>query len=402
MSAEKNTFIIVAEAGSCRWLNNALHGQGEIVSAEDYSLEWVMQAIDATGARLVFVNLSRGDLHKQTVFLEGLLAAKPLLPVIVISETADQTLLLAALRVGARDFLTPELRPEEVVSAVRHALDRTSGSTAAQQRKQGWTAAVLAARPGNDAPMFASHLALAIKQQSASNKVLLLDLGMPAADTLLFLGVKSSYSFVDAIGSMRRFDTTLVETAFGKHKSGIYLLSMPEDRSLTYPDITSADIYVLLGTLRRYFTHIVINLGGVPASDFLYLPLGWVDRILLVAEQSLPSCKQNMALLAHLREHKMDLSKAALVLDHYLGKIPPDAASVAKGMNLPLLATLPSSGMARLAVMNSGESMFDMAPRDVYAVAMRNLTQQLLARQDGARARPGWLQKLRTALGMTH
>lgn len=392
---ERRSFVVVTDQeGFARWLINTLRDEGEAIVVDEPSLERVLQVVDVTGTRLVFVSLSHGGLRRETALLEGLVAAKPLLPVIAVAEAPDQLLLLAALRAGARDFITPEQRPEEVAHAVRHALDRTH-ALSVSPGADGWVGAVVTARPGADAPMFALHLALAIQAQSSGHKTLLLDLGAPPADTLLFLGISSSYTFIDAVRSLRRLDATLIETAFGKHKSGLHLLAMPEDPRLAGEDISSADVYVLLGTLRRYFTHIVINLGGVPASDFLYLPLGRVDRVVLIAEQSLPSCKQNMALLQHLRENKIELGHAGLVVDHYLAKMPPDAASVARGMSLPLLATLPSSGMARLAVMNSGESMFDTAPRDPYAQAVRRLARELATPLPAAEADAGWLARLR-------
>lgn len=397
--SERRSFVVVTDQeGFARWLINILRDEGEAIVIDTLSLERVLQVVDVTGTRLVFASLSRGGLRQETAFLEGLAAAKPLLPIIAVAETPDQALLLAALRSGARDFITPELRPDEVANAVRHALDRTH-SLMVSPGESGWAAAVISARPGSDAPMFALHLALAVQTASPAHKTLLLDLGVPPADTLLFLGINSSYTFVDAVRSLRRLDATLIETAFGKHKSGLHLLAMPEDPNLAIQEITSADIYVLLGTLRRYFTHIVINLGGVPASDFLYLSLGRADRVVLVAEQSLPSCKQNMALLQHLRENKIDLTHAGLVVDHYLAKMPPDADSVAKGMSLPLLAMLPSSGMARLSVMNSGESMFDTSPRDPYAAAVRKLARELVTPLPATeRAAPDWLAKVRAWL----
>ncbi|WP_265944063.1 AAA family ATPase [Dechloromonas sp. A34] len=394
--AEHRSFVVVTDQEPfAHWLTQTLRDEGATIVVDTSALDRVLQLVDMTGTRLVFVSLSREGLRQDAAFLEGLLAAKPLLPIIAVAESPDQALLLAALRAGARDFITPELRPDEVISVVRHLLDRTQSLTTSPG-DHGWAAAVVSARPGSDAPMFALHLALAIQTQSPQNKTLLLDLGAPPADTLLFLGIKSSYTFVDAVRSLRRLDSTLIDTAFGKHKSGLHLLAMPEDLQLNTQDITSADIYVLLGTLRRYFTHIVINLGGVPTSDFLYLALGRVDRVVVIAEQSLPSCKQNMNLLQHLRENKIDLNTAGLVLDHYLSRMPPDADSVAKGMSLPLLTTLPSSGMARLAVMNSGESMFDNSPRDPYAIAIRRLARELLAAAPNPDEAPrGWLAKAR-------
>lgn len=395
--AEHRSFVVVTDKEPfARWLTQSLQEEGTTIVADISALDRVLQMVDMTGTRLVFLSLSRDGLRQETTFLEGLLAAKPLLSVIAVAEAPDQALLLAALRAGARDFITPDLRSEEVINVVRRTLGRTHPAGSGVVADQCWASAVISARPGNDAPMFALHLALAIQGLSPLNKTLLLDLGAPPADTLLFLGIKSSYTFVDAVRSLRRMDATLIETAFGRHKSGLSFLSMPEDSRVQVSDITSADIYVLLGALRRYFTHIVINLGGVPTSDFLYLALGRADHIVLIAEQSLPSCKQSMNLLQQLRDNKIDLTHSGLVLDHYLQKMPPDAESVASGMGLPLLASLPPAGMARLAVMNSGESMFDADPGNPYAAAVRRLAQNLTAGPGAEKAQaPAWLAAVR-------
>lgn len=402
--AEERSFVIVTDQPSIQnWLARSLRELGSVMVGDPASLESVLQLVDVTGTRVLLVSLSRAGLRQEAKLLAGLLAAKPLLPVIAVGESMDQELLLAALRAGARDFITPEQSTSEVVSAVRYVVERSQvvSNNNNGARDDSWMLALLSSRPNGDAAMLALHMALAIQQRSPANKVLLLDLGVPPADTLLFLGIQSSYTFVDAVRSLRRLDETLIETAFGMHESGLRLLAMPEDPNLAGQEITSADVYVLLGTLRRFFSHIVINLGGMPSSDFLSLAVGRADKVVFLLEQSLPSCKQNRALLQRLRENKIALEGAGIIVDYYLPKMPPDAESIAGGMNLPLLGTLPSSGMARLGVMNTGRSMFEAAPRDPYAAAVRSVTLSLLpesAAAMGAAGATGWRHPLRWLL----
>lgn len=221
--------------------------------------------------------------------------------------------------------------------------------------------------------MLALHLALAVQE---TEPTLLLDLGVPHGDAMLYLGLTASYSFIDAVRSLRRIDSTLIQTGFGKHKSGLTVLSMPEE-PWTGAQFTSADVYVLLRTLKRHFSHIVVNLGGMARSEFLMLILGNVDQTIILLEQSVPSCRQNMQLIRHLREEKVSLDKAGVVVDRYLPKMPPDAESIAQSFGLPLMGTLASSGMARLATMNSGESMFELSPNDSYTQSVRQLARQI-------------------------
>ena len=394
----RNHFLLVSDRKEVvQWLEAALHDEGEVIAADTSNLDRVLQLIDAVGARLVFCELTVENGSRDASFMEGLTAAKPLLPVVAMAEAPDRQTVLTALRAGARDFVSPDMRPGELVSLIRRVISREHADLRAGMIAEGTMTAVASARPGGDAPMFALHLALALQEVAPKEPILLLDLGVPAADSLHYLGIEHTYTFVDAIRSLRRLDDTLINTAFSRHESGLRLLAMP-DETLDAGRFTSADLYVLLGALKRHFSHIVVNLGGVPASEFLYVMLGRSDRTLMLVEQSVPSCKQNRTLLQKLRDNKIPLGNVSLVVDRYLPSVPPNADTIAKGFGIPLLSTLPSSGMARLTMMNSGESLFQAAPRDPYTTTVRKLAQGLSREVHGgapvSQQDVGWLSTL--------
>lgn len=390
--SERNSYIAITHTQEClHWLTHATTEVGEMIPADSSSIERVVQLADAIGASAIFVQLNATEYRQETMLIEGLIAAKPFLPVIAVSDVIDQNLLLTTMRLGARDFIKIGTRASEVVAVVKRLIPRDAGMQSAQSDQGGRITAVISARPGSDSPMLALHLALAIQE---TEPTLLLDLGVPHGDAMLYLGLTASYSFIDAVRSLRRIDSTLIQTGFGKHKSGLTVLSMPEE-PWTGAQFTSADVYVLLRTLKRHFPHIVVNLGGMARSEFLMLLLGNVDRIIILLEQSVPSCRQNMQLIRHLREEKVALDKAGVVVDRYLPKMPPDAESIAQSFNLPLLATLASSGMARLATMNSGESMFELSPNDPYTQSVRQLARQIMnVSQKPAQHSQGLLRRL--------
>ncbi|MEY4767098.1 MAG: hypothetical protein RI907_3771 [Pseudomonadota bacterium] len=372
MQSPQQFLLISNSKGVSQWLESALREEGEVVVADSSDLARVLQLIDALGSRVAFVELSTANAARDAGFMEGLTAAKPLLAVVAMSEQPDRQTVLTALRAGARDFISPDMRPGEVQSLVRRVISKDATDQRSGTQKEGHMTAVVSARPGADAPMFALHLALGLQEMAPKESILLLDLGVPYADTLHYLGMESSYNFVDAIRSLRRLDDNLINSAFAKHESGLRVLAMPEE-SLESGQFTTADLYVLLSALRHHFQHIVLNVGGVPASDFLYVMVSRSDSVLMLAEQSVPSCKQNRTLLQRFRDHKVGMADVRLVVDRYLPGIPPNADTIAKGFGVPLLATLPPSGMARLTMMNSGESMFQGAPRDPYTQSIRKI-----------------------------
>ena len=376
MSALNHFLVITSSKDITHWVQTTLHDEGEVLQVDSDNLERVLQLVDAVQARAVLCELQSSRLAQDAGFMEGLTAAKPMLPVIALAEAPDRQSVLTALRAGARDFISPDMRPGEVVSLIRRAVTREGTDLQrAGAGREGQMTAIASARPGGDATMFALHMALALREAAPKQETLLLDLGVPYGDSLQYLGIEPAYTFVDAIRSLRRLDDTLINTAFPVHDSGLRILAMPEE-ALDAGRITSADLYVLVNVLKRHFHQIIVNLGGVPASEFLYVLLGRADRTLMLVEQSVPSCKQNRTLLQKLRDNKVDkvgAGQVSLVVDRYLASVPPDAETIAKGFGIPLLSTLPSSGMARLTMMNSGESLFTSAPRDPYTVAIRKI-----------------------------
>jgi pilus assembly protein CpaE len=224
--SERNSYIAITQTPEClSWLTNALAETGDVVSSDKASIERVVQLADAVGAAAIFVQVNVAEYRQETLLIEGLISAKPFLPIVVLSDVVDQNLLLTTMRLGARDFIKVGVWPNEVVAVVKRLVPRDGRLPSAKTDQEGHVTAVVSARPGSDSPMLALHLALAVQE---SEPTLLLDLGMPHGDTMLYLGLTASYNFIDAIRSLRRIDATLIETGFGKHKSGLTVLSMPE------------------------------------------------------------------------------------------------------------------------------------------------------------------------------
>lgn len=357
-----------------RWLRDVLAEIGEVVVADTETPERVLQLTDAVSASAVLLEISAETLSRQLALLKKIHQSKPLLPVIAISDNITQDLLLSAMRGGAADFLCVGAPAAETVEVVNR-VSRQAASNAGGQEK-GRLYALISARQSEQTPFLALHLAIAMQAQEGRSDTLLLDLGMPAADCLLFVGQSPTYTFLDALRSLRRFDETLIETAFVKHPSGLRILSMPEDLP-SVQDITAADIFVLLGILRTYFRNIVINLGGLPQSDFLQILLRDADEIVARVEQTIPSLKHNKTLLDMLAKKHKRPNSIGLVVDRYSNQFPPSADEISEGLGLRLLCTLPSCGLDRIHAISAAKSLFELRPKSPLLTSIRKLAATL-------------------------
>lgn len=392
----KPAFVLVTDN---EWvsqrLNDSIGSEGDLLITEAASLERILQLIDSVGAALAIVHVPAENKAHHLFLIEELHARKPILPILVFAEAAEPDVMLAIMRSGACDLVTRASSREEVQERLQTILRKMSHFSAARERPRGKIVSLVSARADADAAILCLHIALALCKQAPNQKTLLLDLGIPEGDTIAFLDLQASYSFVDAIRSIRRFDDTLIETAFAKHDSGLALLAMPEEA--TADDITANDVIVLLNILRTYFQYVIINLNGLRKSPFLQLTTANSDQIFLLCEQTVPSCRGNKKLMDFLAEHQPGIP-VELIVDRYLEKQEPSGQEIAERFGIPLRATLPSSGMARLYMKNSGRSFYEFAPQDKYAVAVEGLAKSLLgvasaAESHGLFAMFKWLSK---------
>src|SRR5690606_20716942 len=105
------------------WLQSSLSSMGQVLRSGN-GLDELMGLIDATSSTLVFVGMDRENLSVQCALIESLLEARPMMTVMVVGDGFDNELVLAAMRSGARDFLTYGLRASEVLGLVRRVSER--------------------------------------------------------------------------------------------------------------------------------------------------------------------------------------------------------------------------------------------------------------------------------------
>src|SRR5690606_13270625 len=245
------------------WLQGALAPMGQVLRVSP-QLDELFGLIDATGATLVFVGMDRDNLSSQCALIESLLEAKPLMAVVVMGDGFDNELVIAAMRAGAKDFLTSGLRTSEVSSLVRRLTERLPALPV--RREQGRLVLLFGNQPDADAALIAAHMAL--QMQRGDQRSLLVDLGVPDGESLDVLGLEASFVFSDAVRNLRRIDRNLIDTAFIEHGSGLRVLPADvKDNRLDH--YSSSEVFLLTATLRQNFDQVLINMTGQPDSEML-------------------------------------------------------------------------------------------------------------------------------------
>jgi pilus assembly protein CpaE len=298
----------------------------------------------------------------------------------------NTALVLAAMRAGARDFFVLKRDDATLGVQIGRLLRRSSAgisAAGASPKKPGRIYGVLSANPHDSIAFIAEHLALAIVEAEPKQRVLLMDLATPAGAAAIFLNLTQTYSVLDAINDAPRCDETLVDTAFTRHTSGLYVLSLPED-VLNRPHIDAEEVLLLLRVLGSMFAHIVVTLDGHLPLKLLAGVADQVDRLLLLSDQSILKSRHNKYLLRVLRQEGCNLDRAGLLVDNYRRRLGLELSNLAELFELPVVMALQCDSLTRVTAMNSGEPISSVSQKDPFWLCIKQLAQTLITGQSAA------------------
>lgn len=388
MFTSETTFLLCTrEDPELDWLQGSLGALGRILRT-DNNLDEITRLIDVMNVPAVFIGIDRHQQVQQCALIESLLGARPLVAIIAIGDGFDSELVIAAMRAGARDFITIGLRGSEVLGLVRRQLSRLPQLP--QQSSSSSLTVICGAQPDVDGALVATHLALELAD--SGSKVLLIDLGLPEGESKAILGLESNFHFEDAMRNLRRMDTSVIDSAFAQHSSGLHLLALA-DAAFPLAQANSAEIFLLLSSLKQHFNQIVVNLCGQPDSTLVRALVGSASHLLWHTDQSVPCSHRSLLQLQRWRAEGVKVDHAELVVDRYIPKQSPSAQMLAKAYEMPLAASLPLSAGLRLACRNEGQSLYELGGHDALPRALGKLAQQINQRSS-TRSRSFW-QRLR-------
>lgn len=371
--------VVADDPAFLAWLQQAAPG-AEFSLARATDVEELLDRVHAAGrVDAVFFEFAPASAGVRAAMIERLLERIPDMAVAGLGQDGDPALMLAAMRAGARDFFVLRRDEANVAALLGRLLRRAAVPVNTSGRKPGRLFGVIAALPYEGIAFLAEHLALACAERLGKNeRVLLVDVAMPAGATSIFLNLNLTYGVLDAINDASRCDQTLVDTAFARHSSGLYVLSLPEDL-VGRPPIDGNELVQLLGVLRGLFGCVVLAFDGHLPSDALRGLIGLCDRALLLSDQSVLKSRHSKYLLRALRLDDCPLDRVGLVVDNYRKRVGLEPQNLSELLDVPVLATLSTLPANRIQSMNQGEPMFVCTPRDEYCDGVRQLAAALLS-----------------------
>src|SRR5690606_10748583 len=320
-----NFLLCSSDDSQMEWLQSSLASMGQVVRTGT-NLEELMRLVDMMSVPIVFFSVQRQHQVQQCGLIEGLLEQRPMVTVVAVVDGYDSELVISSMRAGARDFITVGQRSSEVAGLARRHLTKLP-QLPAHSGDQASVGVLYGSQADPDASLLMTHLALDLTR--CGEEVLLIDLGLPAGESKGILGLDSNFHFSDAVRNLRRLDATVIESAFSRHSSGLTVLSL-NDEPFALENMNSAELFLLLGSLKPHFGRILINLCGQPDSSVVRTLVNGANKLLIHVDQSVSGNRRCLATLKTWGEQGIKLDHAMLVVDRYIDGVVPDDNTLEK------------------------------------------------------------------------
>jgi len=242
--------------------------------------------------------------------VERLTLQYPAISVILVSEVASPRFLLAAMRAGVREVLSPSHLQEMFHPAVDRIAAKLSAAQASDQAK---IHAFIGTSGGSGATFLATNFGYQLAQ---SHKVLLVDLNLQFGDALSFVQEgKSPKSIADIARDIKRLDSSLLVASTVHVTPNFHILAAPEEPGQA-ADIRPEHIDEILGVAVTQYDIVLLDMPRI-VDAMLMTALDRAASIFLVLQASVPHLRNADKLLSAFRSLDYSRDKVELILNRY-------------------------------------------------------------------------------------
>jgi pilus assembly protein CpaE len=295
---------------------------------------------------------------------------------LVISGSQEGSLILRAMRNGAREYLSLPLKLEDFLPA----LDRISQTTLSRteeggRAKSSQVITIAGVCGGVGCTAIAVNLACMLAQ-NPQNNVAVIDLDLALGDADVWLDIIPDYTIQDVADNISRLDYALLKRSLTKHASGAYLLPRPVQMD-ERPAISPDELRRVISLLKATFTHLILDVSkSYGALDLAAMDCS--DSVLLITQLDLP-CLRNVVRLMQFFDQRPGLPEKVKIVVNRIG-LQDANISLSKALETigrEIYFQLPNDYVSMVESRNNGIPLLTHAPKARITKAIEQLAQQL-------------------------
>lgn len=298
-------------------------------------------------------------------------------PLLVCGPLEEREGMRMAMQAGARDFLSDTVVEAELLGALQRMLRESHVSTGAG----GKLVAVMNAKGGSGATMFACNLAHQLSATGAST--LLLDLDLQFGSVAHSLDIAPTHSHVEVMQQVEGLDSVALRGFCSHFSPTLHVLGGRSSDLCLAQDVRLEQLETLLQLARASYDWVVVDLPR-QIDHLTGITLEQADHCYILLQQSLSHLKDASRLLQILRNDLgVQSNRLHVVVNRYNKAAPITLQDIDDALHCPDLQKLPNDFAAVSESQNSGIPLELHAPRAPITLALRSLKQELAGSEAG-------------------
>ncbi len=303
--------------------------------------------------------------------------------VMVVSSSQEGSLILQAMRNGAREFLNLPIQLDDFVAALDRIRVFLGGSAGDGTARGGQIITVVGVSGGVGGTAIAVNTA-AILAEDPKNSPVIIDLDLTLGDADVWLDIIPEHSIRDIAENISRLDYGLLKRSLTRHDSGVYLLPRPvelENHEVVRPD----DLRRILALLKATFSHLIIDAGKSFARlDVAVMEVS--DRVLLVTQLDL-SCLRNVIRILQFLDHYPAIRSKVEIVVNRVGLEDCDISlnKALDAIGRSVFWQLPNDYAVMAGSRNNGVPLSQFAPRAKLTRSLHDMVLKLTTPEETAR-----------------
>ncbi len=302
------------------------------------------------------------DAEKELGLIESLLDTDEVGEVFLTSDVAEPSVLMQAIRVGAKEFFSQPIKAEEVIQALQKFRGRRKDSVLKGEGKPGQIISVFGSKGGVGTTTVAVNLAVSMLQRQTGRSVVLLDMNTLFGEIPLFLEMSPQFHWGEITKNIQRLDNTFLTKILSRHDTGVQVLASPSylnGHVRPTPKIMSH----LLELMRGMFDYVIID-AGQSTDDTSLRVLELSDTLILITILSLPClANTNKLIKSFLDLGYIAKDRIKIVLNRYLKNSEISLKDAEAGISKELFWIIPNDFTTTMSAINKGKPLPQIASK---------------------------------------
>lgn len=341
------------------------------LEAECSRYEFFGDIIKQTVPHIALISLD-ADPQRGLMLVAEIAREAPTCQVLVVSRSQEGSLILQAMRNGAKEFLTSPLNLDDFLAALDRMQFVQGGKDGSKRSTVVMT--VVGTGGGVGCTSLAVNLGCTLAANKA-NSVAIVDLDLALGDADVWLDIIPDYTIQDVAENIGRLDFAMLKRSLTQHASGAFLLPRPVHMDANSP-LTPDELQRVITLLKATFTHLIIDVSK-SFSGLDRAAMDMSDYVLVMTQLDLP-CLRNVVRINQFLEDQGLTEKIRVVVNRVgLGDTQISLSKALETIGRDVFWQIPNEYAVVVESRNNGVPLVSGFPKAKITRAIQQLAAQL-------------------------